>query len=882
VDEVLAEFLAETSENLQTLDAAVLALEQRPGDRDLLRSIFRTIHTVKGTCSFLGLARLEAVAHAAENVLVLLRDGALTASPEVVSDVLAAIDVIRTIVEGLEATQEEPVGDDGALIAALDRWAGAPERPEPSDELFAAALEAAAARVRPAAAATPAAAPAAAPARPSGAPEASESGDAARATGGGDATLRVNVAVLDRLMNMVGELVLTRNRLVQLGTDDAPAFAAPVQQLDRVTADLQDAVMKTRMQPISAAWTKLPRIVRDLAGSLGKPIDLEQIGGATELDRQVLQAIQDPLTHLVRNAADHGIEAPAARREAGKSERGRIVLRAFHEGGHVVIDVEDDGAGIDAARVRRKAVERGLVSAEAAEALSDQQALRFIFEAGFSTAAQVTNVSGRGVGMDVVKSNIERIGGSVELSSRPGHGCTVRVRIPLTLAIVPALLVRTGASTFAIPQVGVVELVRVAVADDGSSPIVHVGGAPLLRLRETLLPLVRLRDVLDPAADARDPIVDATIVVCQVAGQRFGVAVDEVHDTQDIVVKPTGRLLRHLDLYAGCTILGDGHVIMILDAAALAVRARLHDRQGGAAARDAGAGDSEPTTSLLVFDAAQPAGRPAAPRAVPLALVSRLEEIPVSQFEHADGRWVVQYRDALLPVLPATPTTDMQAIDPRPVIVFREGERMMGLAVDGIRDIVDAPLRIERRSADPALLGVAVVAGRTTEIVDLQHFLEQARDDWFAPGADLTGGAAPPGERAAVAPRVLLVDDSNFFLGIVGTVVAAAGYHCTRAADGAEALTHVEQGERFDIVLSDIDMPHVDGFELARRLRAAGHTMPLVALTGRAGAADAERATDAGFDRFLTKLDTERLLGTLHALLHDAGATALVACEAAA
>ncbi|HEY0779720.1 MAG TPA: chemotaxis protein CheW [Gemmatirosa sp.] len=871
MDDLLRDFLTESSENLQQLDCDIVALERAPGDRELLRSIFRTIHTIKGTCGFLGLERLEHVAHAAENVLVLLREGELSADADVIGDVLAAVDVIRTILDGLATTAAEPAGDDAALVAALDGWTNGTRRAAPLP-------------VAPR------------PVAPEPVAHDSAPAESGQATGAAapivESSLRVNVALLDRLMNMIGELVLTRNQLLQVtagpGAGESAAdaaFLAPVQQLDRVTTDLQETVMRTRMQPVGTAWTKLPRLVRDLGAATGKAFDLEMHGAATELDRQLLQAIQDPLTHMVRNAADHGIEPSDVRRAAGKPERGRITLNAYHEGGHVVIEVADDGAGMDPARVRRKAVERGLVSAETAAAMSDAHVLRYVFEPGFSTAAAVTSVSGRGVGMDVVKSNIERIGGTVDLASRLGHGCTVRVRIPLTLAIVPGLLVSAGGHGFAIPQVGVVELVRVAtaggLAGEPGAPtmasVQRVGGADLLRLRDALLPLVDLGAVLRLAPDdtphhgptpgAPDASEERTVVVCQLGAERFGVVVDAVHDTQEIVVKPVGRLVKQLDVYAGCTILGDGRVIMILDVGGLAERGQVRAAERVAAnARATVRADEAQTTTLLLFDATGSGAGSSAPRAVPLAMVSRLEEVAARNLEFADGRWVVQYRGTLLPVLPASPGLDVPARDPRPVIVFRDGDRAMGLAVDVIHDIVDTELHLDRRSTDPSLMGVAVVAGRATEVLDVHHYLRQAREDWFA-ARDL---AVDDLVSTAPAGRVLLVDDSSFFRGLVAPVVRSAGHHVVTSGDGAEALARLERGESFDLILSDIDMPEVNGFELASRVRAhaAWRHTPLVALTGRATPADQARAQTCGFDAFLTKFDRDAVLATVAQWLH--------------
>lgn len=541
-----------------------------------------------------------------------------------------------------------------------------------------------------------------------------------------DSSLRVGVDLLDTLMNLVGELALGRNQLLQLaGAHEESPFAKPVQHLDRVTTDLLDAVMRTRMQPIGNAWTKLPRLVRDLSHSNGKHITLVMHGADTELDRQILQAIADPLTHMVRNSADHGVESPAVRVAAGKSENGTVRLSARHEGGHVVIEISDDGAGIDAAKVRRKAVERGLVRADLADTIPDAQVLRFIFEPGFSTAETITNVSGRGVGMDVVRSNIEMIGGTVELQSQFGRGTTVRVKIPLTLAIISALLVGTAGESFAVPQIGIVELVCITHEQRALVEVVH--GAKFFRLRDTLLPMVSLRELL--GLGESDAERTRNIVVCQVGNVRFGLVVEEVFDTQEIVVKPVGRLIKHLQAYAGCTITGDGRVIMILDTTGIATVAGVatnESRDEAASAAEAAerarvAAAVTDTESILLFDAGYPALQ-----AVPLALVARLEEFPLSVLEELDGQFLVQYRGALMPVVRANPALDMRAKELRPVIVFSDRNRIMGLAVDEIRDIVEDRVVLQRQATRPGILGVCVIAERATEILDTDYFLRFA------------------------------------------------------------------------------------------------------------------------------------------------------------
>ena len=789
MDDLLRDFLTESGENLGKLDNDIVELERNPGDVARLNSVFRTIHTIKGTCGFLGLARLEGVAHAAENVLDSLRAGRLQVRADLIGDILAAIDTIKFVLLRLEETEAEPDGDDAPLIARLETWLALDGRSAPSPD----AAPFAALPILPVLPNMPLPVtsgiphPAAASVAPSIVPLTSARADAFAAPessafaahdaaehrenrrdgldrrgqadlandarpGLSESTLRVGVAVLDKLMNLVGELALGRNQLLQLTTsqEESP-FAKPVQQLDRVTTDLLEAVMKTRMQPIGNAWTKLPRLVRDLSQSSGKQIVLSMHGAETDLDRQILQAIQDPLTHMVRNSADHGIETAVARRAAGKPEQGTIRLSAHHEGGHVVIEIADDGAGINASRVRCKAIERGLVKADVAEAMPDAQILRYIFEPGFSTAEQITNVSGRGVGMDVVRSNIDAIGGTVELSSQHGRGTTVRIKIPLTLAIISALLVGTAGESFAVPQIGIVELVGVTA--EQRSLVENVHGAQFYRLRDTLLPLVHLRTLL--RLEPCDVQETYNIVVCQVGEARFGLVVEHVFDTQEIVVKPVGRLIKHLQAYAGCTITGDGRVIMILDTGGIATLANMNsnvtrdevERAAHQAALARAAAQTDAKESVLLFDAGYPA-----PQAVPLSLVARLEEFALSSLEEADGRFLVQYRGALMPVVAANPDMDLRAMDPRPVIIFSDRNRTLGVAVNEIRDIVEDHLHLQRRAARSGVLGIAVIAGRATEVIDTDHFLRQANGE--LPGHAAMDISDDPGElpAASLAP----------------------------------------------------------------------------------------------------------------------------------
>ncbi|MCX7930974.1 MAG: chemotaxis protein CheW [Rhodovarius sp.] len=850
MDDLLADFLTETNEGLQKLDGALLSLERRPDDQAVLGEVFRIIHTIKGTCGFLGLPRLERVAHAAENVLGRWRDGSLPITSEGISLILSAVDRIKAIVAGLELNGAEPSGDDAGLIDDLDRAfrgeAAPTTAPGPGEE--AAAPETAAEAPPP---------PAASTGTEEAAPPALET-----ATGPAPQTIRVAVEVLEELMVLVSELVLTRNQLLQLARHEANSpFAVPLQRLSQITSDLQDGVMKTRMQPIGNAWQKLPRLVRDLGQELGKKIALDMIGADTELDRQVLELIRDPLTHMVRNSADHGLERPEERRAAGKPETGRITLTALHEGGHIVVKISDDGRGLDTARIREKALRLGLATEAELAAMSEAEIHRFIFRPGFSTAAEVTAVSGRGVGMDVVKTNLERIGGVVELHSRRGQGTTFTIKIPLTLAIAAALIVEAGGERFAIPQNGVLELVRVG---DGDGPRVEmIKNSAVLRLRDRLLPLVELSRILalEEAPDQQGK--PRFVVVTQVGSQSFGIVVDRVFDTEEIVVKPVAPILRQITMFSGNTILGDGSVIMILDTNGIARAAGLaaEGRGDGAAAQSAAAARGGLTTTLLLFRAGE-----GAPKAVPLGLVSRLEDLPAERIERAGDSLVVQYRGTLMPLVSMQGYAEPPPAGQRQaVLVFGDGAHAMGLMVDEILDVLEAPLLIDRAGARLGFLGSAVIAGRVTEVLDCAYWLQQGGVNW----------SGVRGQVEKRRPRLLLVEDSAFFRNLVVPGLAAAGYDLVTVPHGREALRLRDQGEVFDLILSDIHMPEMDGYALVRAIREGGawQNLPVIALSAQAEAADIARGRDCGFTDYVAKYDRDALAAAIAQALSLRGVT---------
>ncbi len=896
MDDLLNEFLTETAESIDVVDVELVTLERDPNNKGVLDNIFRLVHTIKGTCGFLGLPRLEAVAHASENILGKFRDGEIKVTPDAVSLILQSLDRIKEILAGLEATEAEPDGDDSQIIAALNAFAAngsaGPVQeeeiaaPEPAAEELPQILESKGTRPGEVSLEELEAAFAAAPgpddeeieaqdvvleeaepeaeavieavAKPVEAPKANNENSIS------NQSIRVNVDLLEGLMNMVSELVLTRNQLLQmLRRNGETEFALPLQRLSQCTTELQEGVMKTRMQPIGNAWAKLPRIVRDLCMDLDKKIDLQMLGADTELDRQVLELIKDPLTHMVRNSADHGVEDPATRKKQGKAETGTIRLNAFHEGGHIIIEITDDGRGLAVEKLKEKALKNKLATPAELADMTDQQIQKFIFHAGFSTAEKVTSVSGRGVGMDVVRSNIEKIGGTIDLKSTEGKGTTFLIKIPLTLAIVAALVVKCGEERFAIPQISVLELVR--ASGDSEHKIEKINQTPVLRLRDRLLPLVHLNSVLglskapvESGDREEDNAVvsggDEYIVVTQVGSFTFGIVVDQVFDTEEIVVKPVAPILRDIPIYSGNTILGDGAVIMILDPNGIASQAGnvMADVDHTAAQAVQAASKDMNAESMLLFRAGE-----GAPKAVPLSLVARLEEIKVETIEKSNGNWVVQYRDQLMPLTFIDNSYTFKEVGRQSVLVFAEGEHTMGLVVDEIVDIVEEHLNIELTADSEGLLGTAIINGKATEVIDVSHYLYATFGNW---SSERTGTTDYDEQR-----RILMVDDSPFFQNMLKPLLKSAGYVVTAVAGGEEALALREKGENFDLIISDIEMPGMDGFELASEIRSDGswQQVPMLALSTHATPKYFDRGRDVGFNNYVKKFDRIALLAAL-------------------
>jgi two-component system chemotaxis sensor kinase CheA len=850
MDEILRDFVTETADSIESVDRELVRLEQDPNDEAILSNIFRLVHTIKGTCGFLGLNRLENLSHAAETLMGRFREGSAVTT-DAVDLILATVDRIKLILRSIEENAAEPEGDDADLIRSLERTAGIVGAGA-DDEIVDVSEPLALPEPAPADRATP----------PSAAPQGSQVPVRRAQASPQSQSIRVPIDTIESLMTMVSELVLTRNQLVEISRRaEYPEFKGPLQRLSSVTAELQERVMKTRMQPISTAWQKLPRLVRDLCAELGKDIELELAGADTELDRQVLELVKDPFTHLIRNAADHGIETPQERRRLGKAPRGTIRISAAHESGTISIDVADDGRGIDIGRVAAKALERGLVTPAELERMTEERIARFIFEPGFSTMSAVSHVSGRGVGMDVVRSNIELIGGSVDVRWTRGAGSVFTIKIPLTLAIVAALIIETAGQRFALPQSAVVELVQPLASAEHR--LEQVRGSWLLRLRETQIPVIRLATVLGIEDPLGAPTPQDGFVVVLKLGQRiFGLAVDAVFHTEEIVVKPLSGLLRSLSVFSGNTILGDGAVVLILDPNGILARLGDQSVQGRGERDDAPRPRKrlhEEKSSFLVFRA----GRGEA-KAVSLAAVTRLEEVDSSAIETVAGRQFIQYRGEIIPVLQADPAMDLST-GIRPILLFSDGQRMAGLMVDEIVDIVEDHFDVKPVGQMPGLLGTAVIRERATEVLDIGHWLAAAHPD--APE-----GVHPAG--AHRSRRIMLLEAAPFFRGMLAPVLKAAGYEVVALAEVDAALSLLARGEPFDAIVADVEAPGRNGFDLAEELRA-GHRVqlpPVIALSARGGSSVVDRARRLDLADVVSKFDRPGLLDALAEALADAEA----------
>lgn len=823
MDELLQDFLAESAENIDACASQLVAFESDPSNADAIGDIFRLMHTIKGTCGFLDLPRLERLTHAAESLIGRVRDEGI-AAPHVVTLILEAIDSVQTILGHIQADGAEPDGVDSGLIARLEAAA---------DRTQSAVQEA----------------PAAPSSNDPQAPLASR--PTPRAAYQDAASIRVSVDSLERIMRLVSELVLTRNQLLDAASRRTDALIdSPLQRLSALTSDLQDGVMRARMQPIGRVFSKLPRLVRDLGAELGKSIHLAIEGEDTELDRQLIDVLGDPLTHIIRNCADHGLESAGQRVAAGKPATGSIHVRAWHEAGSLIVEVRDDGRGLDADKIRSVALQRGIAGSEELAAMKDADVFRFILAPGFSTATSVTNISGRGIGLDVVASNVARVGGSIDLASTRGEGARFTIKLPLTLAIAPALVVRCGGQRFALPQQAVVE--AISTHQNGASRLTRAGGALFAQLRGAILPIVDLRALLGLEALEDWATFKGLIVLMRTGLASYGLLIDEVDDVQEIVVKPTDKTLASIGAYAGSTILGDGAVVLILDPLGIAGLSGLQNAESGQPETRRATAHGPVNTSLLLFRAGD-----GPQKALPLSLVSRIVMAKPDALVRIESGLALNYCDKLMPVVPLVDITCEPERPEWAILVVGVSGEPMGLLVSSIVDMVSERLEIDVAGASSQVLGSCLLRGEATEVIDLAYYMELARPNAFQ-------------RRHSRKFTILLVDDREFFREMLRPVLAAAGYDVIVAQNARAAYAIAREGAVFDLVLTDIEMPDMDGYALAAALREDLRLqVPIIGMDSYVGAGVTQTARAVGIGAVVGKFDRRGLIAALDSALQE-------------
>ncbi len=830
MDDLISDFLAETKEGLDNLDNQLVSLEQNPNDKELLGSIFRIMHTIKGTCGFLALSRLESVAHAGENIMDKIRSNQLIVNGDIVSLILECVDKIKEIIVAIEANGSEPEGKDDNLIFRLneaakgnileDTIATTDDDSLKSDTDITTIFDTPLKTIPEVSTAQPT--------KPANSPENNLTKEANQVASSAvqinskseNHTIRVSIDVLENLMQIVGELVLNRNQLLQLNRgNNNTQFSNSIQNLSHITSQLQEGIMKTRMQPISSAWTKLPRMIRDLAKELDKKIILKMVGEETELDRQLIESIKDPLIHMIRNSADHGLELPQERIEQGKNESGTIVLKAFHQGGHIIIEISDDGRGINIERVKEKIITSKLANAEQVAQMSEVQIIQYIFRAGFSTATTVTAVSGRGVGMDVVKNNINKINGSVDLKSVTGKGSVFTIKIPLTLAIMPVLIIEAGGENLAIPQINVLEICKAGKNEENK--IEKINESYLLRIRDNLLPIVDLTKLF--ALPHSEIIENKTsyVVICEISGNNFGIIVDKVFDSEEIVVKPIVESLMKIGLYSGNTILGNGKVIMILDPVGLFKTICLtenyqeHNEDTLTKAKN----NIENTITFLVVKSDNNTHK-----AIPLEIVSRLEEINVDSIEVSNNQEVVQYRGTLMPLLKISDQLIYPEHGELQVVVFNNKESILGLIV---KEIVDAVTIEINNDINYFSHNAVVIHEKTMDIVNVGELFQS----FYSEEGDNTKNLVNENNKEVI----IYVDDSIFFRKFIPPSLSHLEKEVIAFESALSAIEFMQKNttQQIKAIITDINMPKMSGIEFAQFCKndTKFNKIPIIALT---------------------------------------------------
>jgi two-component system chemotaxis sensor kinase CheA len=875
--EALDEYIGETREMCERVSVNLGMVEKNQHEDETLNSIYRDMHSIKGSSHLFGFRKIGELAHALETALDPIRQKTLKMNPDIVDVLYAGLDLMAKMLEGIIAQGEEGDANIAALSEIMPRIVAIKvdsvqddahaliEKTIHSHEKIESSLK-----------------------------------DEHAAEAG---TLRIQVGVLDHLMSLIGELVLVRNQVLQYSNKGAATdFQKLAQRLNVVTSEIQNDVMKTRMQPVGNILSKFQRLVRDTSRELGKKIELKIEGSETELDKTIIEAVKDPLTHLIRNSIDHGIEKPEDRRNAGKAETGLLTIRSFHEGGQVIIEISDDGRGLSKLRIGRKSVEKGVVSEEQLERMTEREVQSLIFVPGFSTVEKVSNISGRGVGMDVVKTNIERIGGSIDLQSNVGVGTTVRLKIPLTLAIVPAIIVNCEGHSFAIPQVKVVELVRVDQGKKGAGLIEMLQGRPVYRLRGQLLPLVDLSGLLGIAEDKPFKPKDlpvANIVVLRGESGVYGLIVKDIVDSADIVVKPMSKILKSLRVYSGATIMGDGSVILILDVAGLSVKASSVGASMGNVkeekSRDASLKNSQGHSSLDMSEYLLVNIGQTGQYVIPLCIVNRLEEFDANAIQRSGDQDVVKYGSGILPLidvakhlnLPVQATAAKQVSDKIQVIVLSKMNRLFGMRVQSVMDVVQIESNIDIQLSDrPGIMGSLIQGKNLIVVLDAHKIIDmEVRKISGANVAELTAVSLRKSRTPVAVPatsgvgvrasrsrhKILLAEDTIFFRRHVTNFLESSGFRVTAVLNGDEALRSLNaiDGKEFSLVITDIEMPVMDGFELTTKIRASRSLadLPVLALSTRFRKVDIDRGVEVGVTAYLDKFNGDLLLENIDRIL---------------
>jgi two-component system chemotaxis sensor kinase CheA len=880
-EDILQDFLVEAKETIENLEEGFIELEQDKSNLEIIRALFRSMHSLKGAAGFFGFKSLESIAHFSEDILSKLRDGLVEPTEDIIDILLKAVDWIKYIVNHIEQNKSEPVEDQILdFMVELSNFkeklnkkveggeqekvqekpeekkeeVKAEEKPEEKKEEVAEAKEEVKKEepkeekkevskpVKPAAPQT-------------------QKKDKPVATPTIDLTethIKVDVKLLDQLMNLAGELVLARNRVVQLAQKIMDEdLTRSVQALSMITTEIQEAIMKTRMQPIGMVFNKFPRIVRDLAKALGKKVNLHLEGTETELDRSIIEAIKDPLTHLVRNAIDHGIEPPEERAQIGKTPEGNLILRAYQEGGQVIIEIEDDGRGIDIEKIKKKAIEKGFMTPEEVERASEKDLLALIFKPGFSTAEKVTQVSGRGVGMDVVKTNIEKLGGSIELNTIYGKGTTVRIKIPLTLAIIPALIVTSGEYRYAIPQVNLKELVSIEPEKD----LLKVGDTEFYRLRGEIIPVLRLSQILKQNGTKQE---QKNLVILTTGERILGLLVDEIFNSEEIVVKPLGKWFKNIPVYSGATIMGDGKLALILDVVGVSkfIGLSIEEVDKKHEFQDVKIRSSrEETHFILIFTVGEER------LAIPIALISRLDKIKADSIQMVGGKEVIIYNEKVIPVIRLENYLPLQGLPPQEeynILFFTERDKTCGIICSEIVDTFETTLEVEQGLYEaPGILGHKIIDGKTVLFIDVYKVIEMYDPNWFIVKKEEEIGPK----------RILLVEDSPFFRNMIRNYLESCGYELEVAENGKEALNILASNPSFDVIVSDIEMPEMDGFELLKTLKSDPNykNIPVVIVTSLAGEDIKRKVFELGADGYEVKLHRDSLLRIIDELVARAG-----------